>query len=64
MTSFREKSSLDEGWINGGFFVINPKFFKYIRNDKTYLEREPLEQVTKVNSYLLLNIRVLAMHGH
>ena len=47
VTSFREKSSLDEGWINGGFFVINPKFFKYIRNDKTYLEREPLEQVTK-----------------
>ena len=48
VTSFKEKSSMDEGWINGGFFVINPKFFKYIRNDKTYLEREPLEQVSKI----------------
>ena len=45
---FREKSKLDEGWINGGFFVINPKFLKYIKNDKTFLEREPLEKVSKL----------------
>ena len=44
---FKEKSKLDEGWINGGFFVIEPKFFKYISNDKTYLEKEPLEKITK-----------------
>ncbi len=44
---FKEKSKLDEGWINGGFFVIEPEFFKLIKNDKTYLEKEPLEQVTK-----------------
>jgi glucose-1-phosphate cytidylyltransferase len=44
---FKEKSKLDEGWINGGFFVIEPEFFKFIKNDKTYLEREPLEKVTK-----------------
>ncbi len=44
---FKEKSKLDEGWINGGFFVIEPKFLKYIKNDKTYLEREPLEKITK-----------------
>lgn len=44
---FKEKSKLDEGWINGGFFVIQPKFFRYIKNDKTYLEREPLEKLTK-----------------
>jgi len=43
--SFREKSKLDEGWINGGFFVINPNFFKFLKNDKTYLEREPLEKL-------------------
>jgi len=44
---FKEKSKLDEGWINGGFFVIEPEFFKFIKNDKTYLEKEPLEKITK-----------------
>ena len=44
---FKEKSTLDEGWINGGFFVMEPKFFKLIKNDRTYLEREPLEKATK-----------------
>ena len=44
---FKEKSKLDEGWINGGFFVMEPQFFKLIKNDKTYLERGPLEQATK-----------------
>ena len=44
---FKEKSKLDEGWINGGFFVIEPEFLKYIKNDNTFLEREPLEIVTK-----------------
>ena len=47
VNSFKEKSKLDEGWINGGFFVINPKFFEYIKNDSTYLEREPLERAVK-----------------
>ena len=44
---FKEKSKLDEGWINGGFFVMEPEFLKYIKNDNTYLEREPLETVSK-----------------
>ena len=44
---FKEKSKMDEGWINGGFFVIDPTFFKFIKNDKTYLEREPLENLCK-----------------
>ena len=45
---FKEKSSLDEGWINGGFFVIEPEIFKYIKNDKTYLERSPLEKIASM----------------
>lgn len=45
---FKEKSSLDEGWINGGFFVIEPQIFKYIKNDKTYLERSPLEKIASL----------------
>ena len=44
---FKEKSKLDEGWINGGFFVMEPKFLNYIKNDRTYLEKEPLEKVSK-----------------
>ena len=44
---FKEKNSLDEGWINGGFFVIDPQFFKYIKNDGTYLERDPFEKLTR-----------------
>ena len=43
---FKEKSRMDEGWINGGFFVMSHKFLKFIRNDKIYLERDPLEKIT------------------
>lgn len=44
---FKEKSSLDEGWINGGFFVMEKKIFKFLKNDQTVLEREPLENISK-----------------
>lgn len=44
---FKEKSKLDEGWINGGFFVFNKKIFNFIKNDKTFLEREPLQIISK-----------------
>ena len=46
---FKEKSKLDEGWINGGFFVMQPEFLNYIKNDQTFLEREPMELLTKKN---------------
>ena len=42
---FTEKSQLDEGWINGGFFVCNRKIFSYLENDSTILEREPFEMI-------------------
>ena len=45
---FKEKSKLDESWINGGFFVIEPEFFKFLKNDGTYLEREPFEKICKL----------------
>ena len=47
---FKEKSKLDEGWINGGFFVMEPKFLNYIKNDSTFLEKEPLEKISKKNN--------------
>ena len=43
---------MDEGWINGGFFVMEPKFLNYIKKDNTYLEREPLEIATKKKQLL------------
>lgn len=45
--SFKEKPQASKGWINGGFFVFNNKIFKYLKNDFTILEREPLSKLTK-----------------
>tara|TARA_B100000029_G_C17428653_1_gene907042 strand:- start:93 stop:785 length:693 start_codon:yes stop_codon:yes gene_type:complete len=45
---FKEKSKLDENWINGGFFVIEPEFFNSIKSHKTILERRPLENAAKM----------------
>jgi glucose-1-phosphate cytidylyltransferase len=45
---FKEKSKTEEGWINGGFFVIEPQFLNLIDRDSTFLEREPLEKATKL----------------
>jgi len=47
VVKFKEKSKLGESWINGGFFIIEPGFFSFIRNDGTYLEKEPLENASK-----------------
>ena len=47
VSSFKEKSQLQEGWINGGFFVIEPSFFDFLENDKTILEKGPLEAAAK-----------------
>ncbi len=42
---FQEKLPGDGSWINGGFFVMNPKVIDYIDGDETVLEREPLERL-------------------
>ena len=49
VTRFQEKPQLHDGWINGGFFVIEPAFFDFIEGDDTYLEREPLEKISKMD---------------
>ncbi len=43
--SFKEKPQVNQGWINGGFFVLSPRVFDYIDNDLTTFEREPLERL-------------------
>ena len=45
--SFHEKPKGDSAWINGGFFVLEPKIFDYIEGDDTIWERSPLENLTK-----------------
>ena len=45
--SFKEKPQLQTGWINGGFFLLENDFFKYIKADSIMLEREPLELATQ-----------------
>ena len=45
ITGFKEKPEGDEGWINGGFFVLSPKVLDYIDGDDMFWEREPLERL-------------------
>jgi glucose-1-phosphate cytidylyltransferase len=47
--NFQEKPSGDGNWINGGFFVLEPKIFDYINDDSTVWELEPLEKLSNEN---------------
>ena len=47
---FKEKSAGDGNWINGGFFVLEPNVFDYIKGDSTTWEREPLEKLSHERS--------------
>jgi len=46
VTNFEEKPDGDGGWINGGFFVLEPAVIDYIKDDTTIWEREPLEKLS------------------
>ena len=52
VSKFTEKPQVSEGWINGGFFIANKKIFDFIKNDKTILEKEPLEILAKKKQLL------------
>jgi glucose-1-phosphate cytidylyltransferase len=45
VTEFKEKPQIGEGWINGGFFVLQPEITRYISSDATAWEFESLEQL-------------------
>jgi len=47
VNSFLEKPKGDKGWINAGFFVLDPAVIKYIKDDSSIWEREPLEKIAK-----------------
>lgn len=52
VTSFEEKPQLHQGWINGGYFVVQPEFFDLIDGDDTMMEREPLEKATQLGELM------------
>ena len=55
--SFQEKPQTTQGWINGGYFVIEPEFFDLIEGDETILEKAPLEIAAKSGE-------LMAFHHH
>ena len=44
---FREKPAGDGAWVNGGFFVLEPRTLEYIENDDTVWEAEPLRRLAR-----------------
>ena len=46
---FFEKPKGDGAWVNGGFFVLNKKIFKYLSDKNCIWEKEPLEKIAKDN---------------
>ncbi len=49
---FKEKPQMHDGWINGGYFVIEPTFFDLIVGDSTVLERDPLEKACQAGELM------------
>lgn len=47
VVSFREKSSLDVGWINGGFMVLEPKVLDFVKDDSVMFEQKPMEKIAE-----------------
>jgi|688.fasta_scaffold410449_1 glucose-1-phosphate cytidylyltransferase len=45
---FKEKPQLNQGWINGGFFVANARLFKILNKKNVMLERDPVEKIVKM----------------
>ena len=52
VTSFQEKPQTGQGWINGGYFVIEPEFFELIDEDMTILEKRPLERAAQMGELM------------
>lgn len=49
VVEFKEKPQIGEGWINGGFFVLEPQVLNYISGDSTDWERESVEMLVADN---------------
>lgn len=47
VAEFTEKPQIGEGWINGGFFVFEPRLFEYLNDDDASLEADALERMAE-----------------
>ncbi|AFS80015.1 glucose-1-phosphate cytidylyltransferase [Candidatus Nitrosopumilus koreensis AR1] len=47
VTKFMEKPKGDNNWVNGGYFVLEPKIFDYIENDLTIFEETPMKELVQ-----------------
>lgn len=47
INAFQEKPKGDGGWVNAGFFVLEPEVFDYIEGDETVFEQEPLKNLAR-----------------
>ncbi len=50
--NFQEKPQMKQGWINGGYFVVQPEFIELIEDDYTILEAGPLEKVSEIGELM------------
>jgi glucose-1-phosphate cytidylyltransferase len=47
VAEFSEKNQTKEGWINGAFFVLEPKVFDYIEGDDTQWDYDPMQKLAR-----------------
>jgi glucose-1-phosphate cytidylyltransferase len=47
VNAFEEKPRGDGGWMNGGFFVLSPGVLRYLQDDDTVWEQEPLRTLAR-----------------
>jgi glucose-1-phosphate cytidylyltransferase len=52
VVNFQEKPQISQGWINGGYFVIEPEFFDHLENEQTILEKKPLEKAAAMGELM------------
>ena len=52
VTNFQEKPQTGQGWINGGYFIIEPEFFELIDGDSSVLEQEPLQKAAAMGELM------------
>ena len=50
--SFREKPQTTQGWVNGGYFICEPKIYDFIEDDLTILEKGPLETISEMGELM------------
>ena len=57
VTKFNEKPIVNNSWINGGFFVLEPAILKYIKGNDTMWEQEPLKKLSKQKKVMAFKLK-------